>query len=85
MLDLRGVSSDVEQKRNRIEALKAEIATTGYEKQLDQKNTALRALEAERDRLTSEMASITQQMESRTNLSLRKEEARRLDDEIKNT
>lgn len=75
----------MEQKRNRIDGLKAEIVANGYEKQLEQKNATIRALEAERDHLSNEMASITQQMESRTNLTMRKEEARRLEAEIENT
>jgi phage tail tape-measure protein len=82
---LKIVASDVEQKKKRLDALLKEIDGNEYEKKLDEKSSAAHALESQRDRLGTEMASSTQQMESRTNLSLRKEEAHKLDLEIQNT
>jgi outer membrane murein-binding lipoprotein Lpp len=78
------VSSDVEQKKNRLDTLLKEIEGNEYEGKLEEKSSAARALESQRDRLSNEMASSTQQMESRTNLALRKEEAQKLDLEIQN-
>ena len=75
----------MEQKKQRLDALLKEIDANEYEKKLEEKSDAARALESQRDRLGNEMASSTQQMESRTNLSLRKEEAHKLDLEIQNT
>jgi len=79
------VTSDVEQKKRRLDVLHKEIEDSQYEKRLEEKSSAARELESQRDRLNNEMASTTQQMESRTNLSLRKEEALKLDMEIENT
>ncbi|KAG8832048.1 DNA repair protein rad50 [Serendipita sp. 399] len=81
--ELKGVSSDIEQKSKRIEALREEIRSNDYEAKLEEKSNALRSLETQRERLNNEMTLSNQQMESRAALSLRKDEAQKLDSEIK--
>lgn len=83
--ELKIVLSDVKQKKARIDALNQESHAHEFDKKLEEKASAMRELESQRERLNNELASSTQQMESRTNLSLRKEEAQKLDLEIQNT
>lgn len=82
--DLKIVISDVKQKKDRIESLNQDFLAHQFDKKLDESSAALRELEGQRDRLSNELASSTQQMESRTSLNLRKEEAQKLDLEVHN-
>ncbi|KAG8827144.1 DNA repair protein rad50 [Serendipita sp. 401] len=81
--ELRGVSSDIEQKTKRMAALHEEIRSSDYDAKLEEKSNALRSLETQRERLSNEMTLSNQQMESRAALSLRKDEAQKLELEIK--
>jgi hypothetical protein len=62
--------------------LREEISASGYQAKLDEKTATARGLDHQRDRLNDELTSSTQLMQSRANLSMRQEEAQKLDAEI---
>jgi chromosome segregation ATPase len=80
--ELKGIQNEGEQKRKRIEALREEIDSHNFDQQLEEKSTAIRELESQRDKLDDEYASSTQQMESRSTLTVRKEEVQKFDLDI---
>lgn len=81
--DLRRVSADVEEKRSKVALMKAELEGHGFDKQLEEKTRAIRRLEDERERISTELTSISLQADTRAKLDLKREESRRKDREIK--
>lgn len=81
--DLRRVSADVEEKRAKVALMKAELEGHGFDKQLEEKTRAIRRLEDERERISTELTSISLQADTRAKLDLKREESRRKDREIK--
>lgn len=82
LADLKRISSEAEQKREQITRLQKEMASSGYQAKLEEKAAMGRKLDDEREKLSNELTSLTQQMESRTSLSLKKEESQKLSAEI---
>ncbi|PVG02753.1 putative RAD50-DNA repair protein [Serendipita vermifera] len=80
--ELKGLQNEAEQKRKRIDTLKEEMISHNFDQKLEDKSTAMRELESQRDKLNQELVSSTQQMESRTTLGLRKQEVEKFDLDI---
>lgn len=82
MSELKGIASEVQSKKERVAKLRDDIFSSQYQRQIEDRAAAIRRLDQERERLANELASNTQQMESRASLALRSEEALRLSTEI---
>ena len=80
--DLRRVSADVEEKKTKVVNMKAELEGHGFDKQLEEKARAVRHLEDERERISTELTSISLQADTRAKLDLKREEFRRKDRDI---
>ena len=77
--DLRRVSVDVEEKKAKVASMKAELEGHGFDKQLEEKTRAIRRLEDERERISTELTTISLQADTRAKLDLKREEFRRKD------
>ena len=80
--DLRRVSADVHEKKTKVALMKAELEGHGFDKRLEEKTRAIRRLEDERERINTELTSISLQADTRAKLDLKREESRRKDREI---
>ncbi|CCA77996.1 probable RAD50-DNA repair protein [Serendipita indica DSM 11827] len=80
--EFKGVTGEIEQKMKRIQTLQEELDASNYDAQLEQKSAAIHDLNRHYDRLNDELASSTLQMENRTTLSLRRDEAQKYELEI---
>ena len=63
--------------------MKAELEGHGFDKRLEEKTRAVRHLENERDRISTELTSIFLQADTRAKLDLKREEFRRKDRDVK--
>jgi len=81
--DLRRVSADVEEKKTKVAIMKTELERYGFDKQLEEKTRANRRLEDERERMSTELTSISLQADTRAKLDLKREESRRKDRDTK--
>jgi DNA repair protein RAD50 len=63
--------------------MKAELEGHGFDKQLEEKTRSIRQLEDERERINTELTSISLQADTRAKLGLKREESRRKDQDIK--
>lgn len=80
--DLRRVSADVKEKKIKVANTKAELEGHGFDKQLEEKTRAIRYLEDERERISTELTIISLQADTRAKLDLKREEFQRKDRDI---
>lgn len=80
--DLRRVTVDVEEKKAKVASMKAELEEHSFDKQLEEKTRAIRRLEDERERISTELTTISLQADTRAKLDLKREEFRRKDLDI---
>lgn len=72
MLDghLLNVVSDIEGKKDRIERLKADTASTKHDDRIAELNAKVRSMEDKRDNLTQEIRTLSLQSDARAKLTL---------------
>jgi DNA repair protein RAD50 len=62
--------------------MKSELEGHAFDKQLEEKTRAIRHLDDERERISTELTSISLQADTRAKLDLKREECRRKDRDI---
>lgn len=82
--DLLNVVSDIEGKRDRIERLKTDIASTKHEDRIAELNTKVRSMEDKRDNLTQEIRTLSLQSDARAKLTLHQRDLASKEREMKN-
>jgi hypothetical protein len=68
--DLLNVVSDIEGKKDRIERLKTDMASTKHEDRIAELNIKVRSMEDKRDNLTQEIRTLSLQSDARAKLTL---------------
>ena len=82
--DLLNVVSDIEGKRDRIEKLKLDMASTKHEDRIAELNTKVRSMEDKRDNLTQEIRTLSLQSDARAKLTLHQRDLASKEREMKN-
>ena len=82
--DLLNVVSDIEGKRDRIERLKTDIASTKHEDRIAELNTKVRSMEDKRDNLTQEIRTLSLQSDARAKLTLHQRDLASKEREMRN-
>lgn len=73
---------DVEEKKAKVASMKVELEEHSFDKQLEEKTRTIRRLEDERERISTELTTISLQADTRAKLDLKREEFRRKDLDI---
>lgn len=75
----------MEDKQTRLDKVKNDLATSGYEAKLTEKTSKSRRLEEQRDELNSEIRKLSLQADSRARLDLKRAEVKTKNADVKNT
>lgn len=86
MLDgeLQDITSDIEDKKARIEKLTADIVAAKHDDRLADLNTKVRAMEDQRDKLTLEIRGLSLESDSRAKLTLHQRDLASKEREMRN-
>ncbi len=86
MLDgeLQDITSDIEDKKARIEKLTADIVAAKHDDRLADLNTKVRAMEDQRDNLTLEIRALSLESDSRAKLTLHQRDLASKEREMRN-
>ncbi|KAF9013278.1 hypothetical protein BDQ17DRAFT_1386857 [Cyathus striatus] len=79
------LQSDIEEKKARMEKIRADVASMNYDSKLSEKSERSRSLEEKREGLNNEMRILNLQADSRAKLELKREEMKSKSIEIQNT
>ncbi|KAG0697633.1 P-loop containing nucleoside triphosphate hydrolase protein [Suillus ampliporus] len=82
--ELRTLAGDIEEKKLRLEKVKADIQSGSFDERLSAKATKARSMEDQRDTLNLELRSLSMQAESRARLDLKRAEMRSKTSDTKN-
>jgi DNA repair protein RAD50 len=82
--ELRTLAGDIEEKKSRLEKIKADIQTGNFDERLSTKATKARSMEDQRDTLNTELRGLSLQAESRARLDLKRAEVRSKTSDTKN-
>jgi len=82
--ELRTLAGDIEEKKLRVEKIKADIQTGKFDEHLSEKATKARSMEDQRDTLNTELRSLSLQADSRARLDLKRAEMRSKTSDTKN-
>ncbi|KAF9219190.1 hypothetical protein BS17DRAFT_718386 [Gyrodon lividus] len=83
--DLRTLSGDIEEKKLRLEKIKADIKSANFEERLSERASKARNMEDKRDGLNTELRGLSLQADARARLDLKRVETRSRAAEVKNT
>ncbi|KAG5221328.1 DNA repair protein [Salix suchowensis] len=83
--ELRTLSGDIEEKKSRLDQLKATIQSANYDGRIAEKTTKAKHLEDRRDSLNAEFRALSLQADSRAKLDLKRTELKSKTAELKNT
>jgi DNA repair protein RAD50 len=74
--ELRTLAGDIEEKKLRLEKIKADMQSGNFDERLNAKAAKARSMEDERDTLNMELRGLSLQAESRARLDLKRAEVR---------
>lgn len=83
--ELRNMQNDITSKRERLDALRAELRASNYDERLSERITQVHALEAKRTMLNRELRDLSTHADTRAKLDLKREEVRRKKTDVENT
>ncbi|OAX38147.1 hypothetical protein K503DRAFT_770797 [Rhizopogon vinicolor AM-OR11-026] len=83
--ELRTLSGDIEEKKLRLEKVKADIKAGNFDERLNEKAAKARNMEDQRDTLNTELRGLSLQADSRARLDLKRAEMRSKTSDTKNT
>jgi DNA repair protein RAD50 len=79
------VQSDIEEKKARLEKIKADVKAAKYEERLEEKSLKARELDDRRNALTREIRTLSSQADIRAKLDIKRTELKRKSADVKNT
>jgi len=82
--ELQDITSDIEDKKARIEKLTADIVAAKHDDRLADLNTKVRAMEDQRDNLTLEIRALSLESDSRAKLTLHQRDLASKEREMRN-
>lgn len=82
--ELRTLAGDIEEKKLRLEKIKADMQTGNFDERLNVKAAKARSMEDQRDTLNTELRGLSLQAESRARLDLKRAEVRSKTSDTKN-
>lgn len=82
--ELRTLAGDIEEKKLRLEKIKADMQSGNFDERLNAKAAKARSMEDERDTLNMELRGLSLQAESRARLDLKRAEMRSKTSDTKN-
>ncbi|KAG1766114.1 P-loop containing nucleoside triphosphate hydrolase protein [Suillus placidus] len=82
--ELRTLAGDVEEKKLRLEKIKADMQSGNFDERLNAKAAKARSMEDQRDTLNTELRGLSLQAESRARLDLKRAEVRSKTSDTKN-
>jgi DNA repair protein RAD50 len=82
--ELQDITSDIEDKKARIEKLTADIVAAKHDDRLADLNTKVRAMEDQRDKLTLEIRGLSLESDSRAKLTLHQRDLASKEREMRN-
>jgi DNA repair protein RAD50 len=82
--ELRSLAGDIEEKKLRLEKIKADIKAGSFDERLSEKAAKARNMEDQRDSLNTELRSLSLQADSRARLDLKRAEMRSKTSDTKN-
>lgn len=82
--ELRSLSGDIEEKKLRLEKIKADIKAGSFDERLNEKAAKARSMEDQRDSLNTELRGLSLQADSRARLDLKRAEMRSKTSDTKN-
>lgn len=83
--ELQSTQEELEEKRNRVEKTRKDIASKNFDEKLQDKADKLRLCEEKREALLKENQTLNMQAESRANLNLKRTEVKTKTTEIQST
>ncbi|KAH7924955.1 hypothetical protein BV22DRAFT_469854 [Leucogyrophana mollusca] len=83
--ELRTLAGDIEEKKLRLEKIKADLKTGGFDERLSEKSSKARSMEDKRDSLNAELRGLSLQADSRARLDLKRAEMKSKKAEVQNT
>ena len=83
--ELQSTQEELEEKRNRVEKTKQDIAAKKFDDRLQEKAEQSRRLEETREALLKENQTLNMQAESRANLNLKRTEVKTKTQELQST
>jgi len=83
--ELRTLSGDIEEKKQRLEKVKRDIKEANFEERLSERASKARVMEDKRDSLNAELRGLSLQADARARLDLKRSEVRSRTLEVKNT
>lgn len=82
--ELRGLSTDMEEKKTRLEKLKADIKSNNYDERVAEKSTKIRSMEDQKEALSQELRSLSLQADMRARLDIKRTEEKSKAAEVRN-
>lgn len=83
--ELRTLSGDIEEKKQRLEKVKRDIKGANFDERLSERASKARVMEDKRDRLNAELRGLSLQADARARLDLKRSEVKSRALEVKNT
>jgi len=83
--ELLTLTGDIEEKKMRLNKIKADIKAANYDERLAEKMTKGKTMEDRKDMLTAEFRTLNTQADTRAKLDLKRAEVKSKTGEIKNT
>ncbi|OJA09417.1 hypothetical protein AZE42_03080 [Rhizopogon vesiculosus] len=83
--ELRTLAGDIEEKKMRLEKVKADIKAGNFDERLSERAAKARSMEDQRDTLNTELRGLSLQADSRARLDLKRAEMRSKTSDTKNT
>ncbi|KAI9566180.1 P-loop containing nucleoside triphosphate hydrolase protein [Boletus coccyginus] len=83
--ELRTLSGDIEEKKQRLEKLKRDIKGANFDERLSERASKARVMEDKRDSLNAELRGLSLQADARARLDLKRSEVKSRTLEVKNT
>lgn len=82
-IELESLKGELEEKKAKVDRLRAELTKAKYEEKLSQKTQAIKTLNDHKDALNAEFATLSSQASIGAKLDLKRQEVRTKNSEIK--
>ncbi|KAH7915853.1 hypothetical protein BJ138DRAFT_881107 [Hygrophoropsis aurantiaca] len=82
--ELRTLAGDIEEKKLRLDKLKADLKNGNFDERLNEKSSKARGMEDKRDVLNSELRGLSLQADSRARLDIKRSETKSKKAEVQN-
>ncbi|KII86927.1 hypothetical protein PLICRDRAFT_665598 [Plicaturopsis crispa FD-325 SS-3] len=82
--ELRTVKADMDEKRSRIEKLRADVKAGDFERRLAEKTSKARSLEDRRDQMNGELRTLSLQADARAKLDIKRSEVKSKETDVAN-